>query len=283
MSPGIVALVLMAAVLHASWNAMLKSSGDRRWTTIAMQFGPTAVAGLTLLFLPFPAAHSWPWLLGGGVLHIGYQVFLVRALSLGDLGEIYPISRGASPILVAAGAAVAAGDRLSWRQALGIAVVSLGIISLRRGGGRRLPPTALLVALGTASFTAAYTIVDGMGARGAGGGFAHLAAYLAWLSVLDGIFIGGFFYFVMPAKDAGPPTLKQTLLGATGGLISMIAYGAVILATTLGALGAVSALRETSVLFAALIGAVFLGERLTPARLGSCLAIVAGSFMIALA
>jgi drug/metabolite transporter (DMT)-like permease len=284
MSPVIIALVLMAALLHATWNAMLKRSGDRRWTTIAMQFGPLGIAGVVAMFLPFPAAHSWPWLLAGAVLHIGYQVFLVWALGLGELGEIYPISRGASPMLVAAGAALTTGDHLSWRQGLGIIVVSVGIISLRRGGGRRLPLTALGVALGTAAFTAGYTVVDSLGARGAGPDPAHLGAYLAWLSVLDGLCIGGFFLLAVPPLAGDPkPDLRQTLVGAAAGLISMIAYGVVILATTLGAMGAVSALRETSVLFAALIGAVFLGERLTVVRLAACATIVAGAFLIALA
>ncbi len=276
MSPAIIALVLIAAILHASWNALLKQAGDRRWMTIVMQLTSMAVAAVAALFLPPPAAHSWPWLVAGATLHIGYNVFLVRALSLGDLGEIYPISRGASPGMVSAGAAVVAGDYLSLRQVIGIAVVSAGIISLRRGGGRPLPLPAILVALGTAAFTACYTIVDGMGARQSGG----VASYIAWLWVLDGVFIGGWFLLVRKPESPERPSLGQTVIGAVGGLIAMAAYSAVILATTLGALGAVSALRETSVLFAALIGAVFLGERLTLARLAACLAIVAGSFVI---
>ena len=276
MSPAIVALVLLAAVLHASWNALLKGSGDRRWMTIVMQLSSMAAAAIAALFLPFPGLHSWPWLVAGATLHIGYNVFLVRALSLGDLGEIYPISRGASPVMVTAGAAVAAGDQLSIRQLIGIAVVSVGIISLRRGG-RRLPLSAILVALATAGFTACYTIVDGMGARQSGG----VASYIAWLWVLDGMFIGGWFAFARKPETAARPSLRQTAIGAVGGLIAMVAYSAVILATTLGAIGAVSALRETSVLFAALIGAMFLGERLSVARLAACVAIAAGSFFIA--
>ena len=115
-----------------------------------------------------------------------------------------------------------------------------------------------------------------MGARQSGG----VASYIAWLWVLDGVFIGGWFLLVRKPESPERPSLGQTVIGAVGGLIAMAAYSAVILATTLGALGAVSALRETSVLFAALIGAVFLGERLTLARLAACLAIVAGSFVI---
>jgi uncharacterized membrane protein len=278
LSTAIVALILLAAVLHASWNALLKGSGDRRWMTIVMQLTSMAVAAVAALFLPLPTLHSWPWLVAGATLHIGYNVFLIRALSLGDLGEIYPISRGASPVMVTAGAALAAGDQLSARQLIGIAVVSAGIVSLRRGGGRRLPLSAILVALSTAGFTACYTIVDGMGARQSG----NVASYIAWLWVLDGVFIGGWFLFARRSESGARPTLKQTAIGAIGGLIAMVAYSAVILATTLGALGAVSALRETSVLFAALIGAMFLGERLTPARLAACVAIAAGSFFIAI-
>ncbi len=279
MSPAIVALVLLAAVLHASWNALLKGSGDRRWMTIVMQLTSMVAAGVVTLFLPLPALRSWPWLVAGATLHIGYSVFLVRALSLGELGEIYPISRGASPVMVTAGAAIAAGDHVSMRQLIAIAVVSAGIISLRRGEGRRLPLAAILTALGTAAFTACYTITDGLGARQSG----NVAAYIAWLWVLDGVFVGGWFIFARRSERGARPTLKQTIIGAAGGLVSMVAYSAIILATTLGALGAVSALRETSVLFAAVIGAVFLGERLTPGRLAACIAIAVGSFFIAVA
>lgn len=278
MSPAILALVLAAALLHASWNALLKQAGDRRWMTIVMQLTSMAVAAVVAVFLPLPALHSWPWLVAGAIVHIGYNIFLVRALSLGDLGEIYPISRGASPVMVAAGAAIVAHDHLSPQQLAGIAVVSAGIISLRRGGGRALPAMALPVALCTAGFTAAYTIIDGMGARQSAG----VGSYIAWLWVLDGVFTGGWFLLARRRDGGARPSLAQTTTSAVGGLIAMAAYSAVILATTLGALGAVSALRETSVLFAAVIGALFLGERLTVARLLSCLAIVSGSVIISL-
>ncbi|QUD87455.1 EamA family transporter [Phenylobacterium montanum] len=278
MSPAILGLVLAAALLHASWNALLKQAGDRRWMTIVMQLTSMAVAGVVAVFLPLPASHSWPWLVAGAIVHIGYNIFLVRALSLGDLGEIYPISRGASPVMVAAGAAIAAHDHLTLQQVVGIAVVSGGIVSLRRGAGRPMPAAAILVALATAGFTAAYTIIDGMGARQSAG----VASYIAWLWVLDGVFTGGWFLLAQRRDGGARPSLGQTATGAVGGLIAMAAYSAVILATTLGALGAVSALRETSVLFAAVIGALFLGERLTAARLLSCLAIVAGSVIISL-
>ena len=278
MNPAVLVLVLSAALLHASWNGMLKGALDRRWMTIVMQLTAMAAAGGVALFLPLPAPHSWPWLVAGASLHIGYSVFLVRAISLGELGEIYPISRGASPVMVTAVAALAAHDRLTWPQILGIAVVSAAIVSLRRGRARTLPLTALLAALGTAAFTAGYTVVDGMGARQSG----QVASYITWLWVLDGVFVGGWFLLARRPESDQRPSLKQTLMAALAGLISMAAYSAVIWATTLGALGAVSALRETSVLFAALIGALFLGERLTLGRVAACVAIAAGALFIAL-
>ncbi len=277
MNPAILALVLLAAVLHATWNALLKGAADRVWTTIIMQLAAMVPALAAVVFLPVPALQSWPWLVAGAVLHIGYNLFLIRALGLGDLGEIYPISRGASPVMVAAGGMLFAHDHLSPRQLLGIAIVSIGIISLRRGGARRLPVSAILVALGTAAFTACYTLADGMGARQAN----DVAAYIAWLWVLDGLFVGGGFLIVHRGSQRPRPSFRQVLTGCAGGLVAMAAYSAVILATTLGALGPVSALRETSVLFAALIGAVFLGERLSLARLAACLAITAGAVFIA--
>lgn len=257
---------------------MLKGASDRRWMTIIMQLTSMAAGAVAVAFMPMPPAHNWPWLVAGALLHIGYSAFLVRALSLGELGEIYPISRGASPVLVAAGSLVFAGDRLSLRQMLGIAVVSLGILSLRRASAKAMPLRAILTALVTAGFTAAYTIIDGMGARQA----EHVGAYIGWLWILDGLFVGGWFYLFGRRREGdGPPSPRQTGLAVTAGLLSMAAYSAVILATTLGAIGAVSALRETSVLFAALIGGVFLRERLTAARVLACIGIAAGAVLIA--
>ena len=257
---------------------MLKGASDRRWMTIIMQLTSMAAGAMAMVFMPIPAAHDWPWLVAGALLHIGYSAFLVRALSLGDLGEIYPISRGASPVMVTAGSLMFAGDRLGLRQILGISVVSLGILSLRRGSARAMPLRAILIALGTAGFTAGYTITDGMGARQA----ENVGAYIGWLWILDGLFVGGWFYLFGRRRDGdGPPTPRQIGLAVTAGLLSMAAYSAVILATTLGAIGAVSALRETSVLFAALIGAVFLDERLTLTRMLASIGIAAGAVLIA--
>ena len=275
MSALLAGLVLLAAVLHASWNAMLKSGSDRHWTMTVMQMTTLGVSAAFLPFMPLPAAESWPWLIGGALTHAGYRASLVRAFGHGDLGEIYPISRGASPIMVTAGAAVVAGDHPGWTVLAGILLNSAGIMALRRSGSRRLPTKALVAALMTAAFTAAYTVIDGTGAQLAGSAFS----FIAWLFFLGGV--GTVAWNVSQRRGRVRPAHRETMLAVAGGVVSMLAYGTVIWASAHGAMGAVSALRETSVIFAALIAHFFLKETLGPKRLASCVVVALGCMCIA--
>lgn len=275
MTAGLLGLVLMAAILHASWNAMLKGGSDRAWTMTVMQMTTLAASAAVLPFLPLPATASWPWLLGGALTHAGYRVSLVRAFGQGDLGEIYPISRGASPIMVTAGAAMVDGERPGWLVLAGVLLNSVGIIALRRAGARRLPATALAAALMTAAFTACYTVVDGTGARLAGSALS----FIVWLFFLGGL--GTVGWNLLHRQGTARPAYRETIRAVIGGLISMGAYGCVIWASAHGVMGAVSALRETSVIFAALIGRIFLNERLGAHRLICCLVVAAGCACIA--
>jgi drug/metabolite transporter (DMT)-like permease len=271
------AIVLVAALLHATWNALLKGGADRAWTMTVMQTATLAVATVSLFFVPLPAPASWPWLAGGALLHAGYRASLVQAFGHGDLGEIYPISRGASPMMVTIAAALVAGDYPRPITLFGIALSSLGIMGLAGSGKRRLPTRAILAALSTAAFTASYTVVDGSGARRAG----DPLAFIVWLFVLGGIGTLVWNLSRRPARKVAP-TLKQVAIAVCGGLISTSAYGIVIWATTLGSMGAVSALRETSVVFALLMGRLFLNERVGPRRLFCCVAVALGCGCIAL-
>ena len=176
MTSGLACLVLLAAALHATWNAMLKGGRDRAWTMMIMLLTTLPVSAVALLFLPMPAAAGWHWLIGGALTHAGYRVSLVRAFRHGELGEIYPISRGASPMMVTAGFAIVDGDHPNWLSLAGIPMISAGITALRQSDERRLPPAALISALMTAAFTASCTIVHGIEARQAGSaGFCQLA------------------------------------------------------------------------------------------------------------
>ena len=278
MTAAVFAAVLFAAGLHAGWNAMLKgAASDRLWTITTMSFAVALVGAAAVPFLPWPAAASWPYIVASGLLHVGYNLFLVRTYGSGDFSETYPIARGSSPMLVAIGAAAFAGERVDWLSALGIALVCGGIVSLARKG-KGLPIAALPPALATGAFIAAYSVVDGIGVRAAG----DTLAYAAWMSVLWGGPMPFVFVVLRGGLRAGIAALltgsaRRFAGAALGGWVSLIAYGIVIWAMRYGAMGPVSALRETSVLFAVLIGRLALKEQLGPRRIASCAAIACGA------
>lgn len=274
MSLNISILVLFAAGLHASWNALLRSGEDRLWSMTMMCLGVAIASIIGCMFLAAPAKASWSYAALSAVLHIGYNLFLVRTYEVGDLGQTYPISRGSSPILITVGAAIFAGERVGTTGLIGILLVSSGIISLAFQG-RRLALPSLPYALGTGCFIAAYSVTDGLGVRLS----AAPLAYTAWMCALWGV--------MMPMVYAllrGPASLLRRRSGMQisifGGVVSLLAYGIVIYAMSHAPMGAVSALRETSVLFAALIGYFFLGEKLTIRKIISCLVIALGTFAL---
>lgn len=270
----IVLLILFAALLHAGWNALLRAGTDRLWSMTVMCLAVGIASAIAALFMAPPASVSWGYAVLSAMLHVGYNLFLVRSYRTGDFGQIYPIARGSSPVLVSAGAFLFAGEKPDPAALLGIALVSAGIIFLAfRGSRLRMP--SLPYALGTGCFIAAYSVADGIGARLSGAPMA----YTAWMCALWGL--------LMPALYVGLRGRRSLCLprpgfgqGFAGGLVSLLAYGIVIYAMSVAPMGAVSALRETSVLFAALIGYLFLGESLTILRLLACVAIAAGTVMI---
>ena len=274
MSIGVVALVLLAALLHASWNALLKSSGDRLVSLAIMTIGAGIGAIPLVLFTPLPHAAAWPYIVLSAVLHTGYNLFLIRAYRIGDFGQSYPIARGSSPLLVSIGAALLVGEQMSSTTWLGVALVSIGIISLANIKDRH-NLSGPLAAFTTGAFIAAYTVTDGIGARTAG----NALAYAGWLFVLDSLPLALIFMWQQRRLPIAPQG-RQNWLSLAGGIMSLLAYGIVIWAVTLAPMGTVSALRETSVLFAALIGAIFLGERLTRRRISAATLIAVGAIVL---
>jgi uncharacterized membrane protein len=270
----IVSLVLFAALLHASWNALLRGGADRLWSMTVMCIAIAVTCVVAAAFMVPPAAASWGYAVLSAVLHVGYNLFLVRSYRVGDLGQVYPISRGSSPALIALGAAVFAGESIAPGVLLGIALVSGGIISLAFRG-RKLSVPSLPYALGTGCFIAAYSVVDGIGARLSG---APLA-YTVWMCALWGVLMPMVYIGLRDARSLFS-VRPGMFSAAAGGLVSLLAYGIVIYAMNEAPLGAVSALRETSVLFAALIGSIFLGEKLTARRILACVVIVCGTIII---
>lgn len=273
MSAPVLGLVLFAAFLHAGWNTLLRGGADRLWSmsVINIAVGGLAVVGVAIFGLP--ARESWPFVVVSGVLHLLYNALLVLTYRSGDLGQTYPIARGSSPALVSLGAAVFAREYPDGIAVLGILLVSAGILSLapQRGG---LDRASLLAALATGVSIAAYTLVDGLGVRVSGDWLAYTCAMFCFHLALPA-------WLVWRRGFAGLRAPRLEFAKALGGGVTSIgAYGLVIWAMQLGAMGAVSALRETSVVFAAVLGWLFLGERLSVARVASCLVIAAGAALI---
>jgi len=267
MTPAVVGLVLCAAIMHASWNAILRSSGDRLLTVTIMSLATAAVAAPFALLLPLPGSASWPYLGLSSVLQVGYSVFLVMAYRQADLGQAYPIVRGSVPLLVTLGAAFIAHERLGLQPLAGIVLVSLGILSLSFGK-RGANVASVAAALATGIIIAIYTVTDGIGARLAGSPYA----YSAWLFLLYGILMP-LTFIAMGRRIAIEIRSPESLKALAAGVVQLLTYGTVIWAFTLSPIGPVSALRETSIVFAAVIGRLFLGETFTARRLAACAAI----------
>lgn len=258
LSPWVIATVLVAATLHATWNALVKTGGDRLLVLAAVNGVGTVVAVAWLPFVPVPAPASWPYLVGSLVLHVGYYFFLLQAYRVGDLSHVYPLARGAAPLLVMLGALAFAGEHLPAAGVAGVLLASAGIISLAFDGGApwRQNPRPLLFALGTGLFIAAYTVVDGLGVRAAG----SASGYIAWLFFIDG---WPLFLFALWRRGPLLPVFFRNHWRACagGGLAAITSYGLVIAALEQAPMAAVSALRESSVLIAVLIGTRLLNER----------------------
>ena len=264
MEPWVAALVLVAALLHAGWHTLIKLDGDALVMTAAIALGAAAVALVAMPFVAIPAAQSWPYILASVAIHQGYFLFLLNAYRLGDLSQVYPIARGTAPLLVLGAAWALAGERVGIGGTAAVILVALGIASLAwRGDRARLGHSrAIVYALGTAVCIAAYTVVDGIGARLAGS--PH--SYSVWLFVLDAIPIA--VIAVARRGRAAFVTLRRNGLAALGGgAMQLLAYGLVIWALTLAPMALVAALRETSVVFAALLGALVLKEPFGPRRI----------------
>ncbi len=269
MSAAVLLAVLVGALLHASWNALIKSSADKSLDTALIHGMATLVAAPLLLWMGLPPVSAWPCIAGSMLIHIGYYVALAGAYRHGDLGLTYPIMRGSAPLLVALSSSTLLGESLSPLAWLGIATISLGVLALGLSRQRLRPGPdgakdlarrrrALLFAFVNAGFIAAYTLVDGIGVRAAG----EPGPYIAALFLFDGLPYLGLVLWQRRA-DLGP--VRRYMAGrwplaSLGTLASIGSYGIALWAMTHAPVATVAAMRETSVLFAALIGALLLRE-----------------------
>ncbi len=280
----IVLAVLLGALLHASWNALIKSGNDKALDT-ALIHALGGFVGLALLLAwGLPRAEAWPYIATSTVVHVAYYATLAAAYHHGDLGLTYPVMRGSAPLLVALTGSLLLGEHIALAAWLGVLAISLGVLALGfagRNASSGSPRKALGFALANAVLIAAYTVIDGLGVRASGDAMAYVAALFA----LDAV-----PYFTMVMARRAPPQRREAWaymrqrwpLAALGTLASLASYGIALWAMTRAPVALVAALRETSVLFAVLIGALCFGERLGAPRMLGVSVIVAGVWLLRL-
>jgi len=274
----IVFAVLFSALLHATWNSLAHTISDRLVGFALIGVACAVGGGLMVAFAGMPPAGAWPFIIASAALHVVYNLLLLASYELGEFSQMYPLARGTSPWVVALVSVVVLGRELPITELLGVLAVSAGLIALVFIGGRpgRKDLPALIAAMLTGLAIASYTVVDGLGVM-----HAPLFAYTGWLFLLQGPPIA-----VLAAIRRGrllPAAVRASAVsGLAGGAISIIAYTIVLWAQTSGALAPIAALRETSIVFGALIGALFLGERLGARRAIAAGVVLAGVVLISL-
>jgi drug/metabolite transporter (DMT)-like permease len=266
MSIEIFLMTVGAALIHATWNALVKSDGDRLSLIKVMFSTQVAVSVCLLPFVAVPARESWPYLCASAVLGTGYMVFLNWAYRIGDLSQVYPFARGIAPLIVAIASVVFLGEQISQAGQIAVALIALGIASLAltHGAAGFREPAPMLLSFIAGGFVGAYTFTDALGARSAG----SPNGYMVWVTLLYAVLVACFFRVLQRGK--GRQIVERRW--PTGVLAGLMSYGSswlVIWALTLAPMALVSALRETSIVFAVIIGVVFLRERLSVMRLAS--------------
>ncbi|WP_327666984.1 MULTISPECIES: DMT family transporter [unclassified Streptomyces] len=273
MTPLVAAAVLFAAVTHASWNAIAHRITDKLVGFTLIAGGGMLIGLLMVPFVPFPASGAWPCLGLSAVIHVAYYVLLMRSFRLGDFGQAYPIARGTAPLVVTLLAAVFAHEVPNGWAAAGIALSCAGLTGVALWGlrGRRPNWAAIGAALATGLTIAAYTVVDGLGVRASGSSLG----YIAWLMAVEGVAIPAYALTRMRGEllTALRPFAALGLLGAA---LSVLAYGLVLWAQTKAELAPIAALRESSIIVGAAIGAVFFKERFGAPRIAAAGLLVVG-------
>jgi len=271
------AVVILAALLHASWNAIVKSASDKFLTTIMVT---AAAAGLSVVLLPFldiPAHASWPYAIASALFQIIYFLLVARTYQVADMSQAYPLMRGTAPLLVALVSAFAMGDALSLVGWTGVIGICLGIFSIGLGG-KRHNRTGVHLALLNALVIAAYTLIDGVGVRRSGAP----AAYTLWVFLLTGLPLTLWAAAAWRSTFV-PYVSRHWRLGIAGGIGTTASYGLALWAMTVAPIAVVAALRETSILFGAVVAGLVLKEHLGPRRIISACIIACGAAALRLA
>ena len=278
MSLSLIFIVLIAAFLHAFWNALVKGSGDKTIVLGLIALGHM-VPGIAIAALaPLPGWDAAPYIIASTLIHWGYYYFLNLAYRMGDLSLVYPITRGLAPVLVALGAQLWIGEALPALAWLGIFSVSAGVMILSQGIFKMgLPKISVVAAVIVAAIVAAYSLVDGVGVRLS----KNVMGYIGWLFTAEAC-VALYIFTTRWARVRAMP-IKTCMLGFIGGVLSATAYALVLYVKTEAPLGTVSALRETSVIFAALIGVIWFGEGPKIRRLVAAGIVATGTILIGMA
>lgn len=274
----VIGMVLLAALCHATWNFLVKRSNDPYQGMTAVVIGHIPVGVIAVLFSPSFAPSAWPYVIAGALLHTGYQVFLLNSYRYGDLSQVYPMARGAAPLITALVSIFLLGEHYNEIQIAALLIIGSGIISLaftvgKKGTGKR--STTAILAVITAVFISSYSLVDGMGARVGG----TALGFYGCLTIINGFIFTGIIIKIRPGTTT--QVLKYhvpTIL--FGGSISFLAYALVIWSFTKAPIPLVAALRETSVIFALLLGVVVLREKLTWLKVGAVVMSLAGVILL---
>ena len=268
--------VLLGAVLHASWNALVKSSPDKFLDTILISMGAALLCLPLLPFLPQPATASLPYLFTSSCIHVGYFTLVAAAYKAGDMSLAYPLMRGTAPMIVAMASGPLIGEHLGLAAWTGVCLICFGVIVLASSGwrkGGRPSGRAVLLALLNALVIATYTFVDGVGARLSGNAFA----YTVWLFVVLAIWLVIWAHLLRPAPVVRAHVLSRWKLGLAGGFCTFGSYVLALMAMVHAPVATVSALRETSILFGVAIAALILKEKVGVQRLGAAVLVVCGA------
>jgi drug/metabolite transporter (DMT)-like permease len=266
--------VLAAAVTHATWNAIAHGIKDQTLAFGLIGVGAIAVAVPLVIVATMPRAASWPYLLSSVAILVFYNLLLMQCYRLGEFSQVYPLARGISPLVVTVLAAVFVHEHLALPQIAGVVVVSAGL-ALLVFGGRRPGRAAFLAAVGTGLTISAYTTVDGVGVRLSG----SAAGYVGWQMLLESLCVP-IFALVRRREVVLKQPPRILVSGLLAGALSVLAYGLVLWAQTRGALAPIAALRETSVIFGAIIGTLFFREPFGRTRIAATVVVVAGIVLL---
>ena len=271
MSLIVFAVVLAAALLHASWNAIVKAGGDKFLTTMMVTTAAAGISALTLPFLNVPARVSWPYAVAATLFQIPYLLLVARTYQLADMSQAYPLMRGTAPLIVALVSVFGMGEALSPTAWCGVMGICLGVVSIALGG-RLQDQRGLSLALLNAFCIAGYTLIDGAGVRRSGAP----AAYTLWVFVLTGLPLT---LWCILSRGSGFVAYcgRYWRQGIAGGIGTTASYGLALWAMTVAPVAVVAALRETSIVFGTMIAGLVLKEAIGPRRVVAACVIAAGA------